>query len=871
MTTSQKISPAGMWKRIQAGCGIGKPKSSLMSKNRGLALGCILLAAGFAAGCKPKPSAVPARSANPANSSTHFQTPFQTESQFIVEAIVSDLAEQMVYASSHRLPDKQHFSVTATEKSGSPPDAPVFAVQVRLDSQPGDLKLEVNINGPIWSPSVYQGMAEALARRAGLKAGRPDKPADATLLGKLADPTPESIEQENRALSAALEKDFGNPELHEKAALLLGVFLLREHSGYFFEIRSPLSRLTAHLAMARFLSGTNAYGINGRMAEAILLTLMGDEAPALERLNAMGTNDVAVAAMVRALRTRNTGDYRPLDQAPDRSPVESLEWFSALANYVSTPMAWSKLSDEQRQTIDFVRAANQAGYSVEIGHQLLRASIPLELAEVKSVYELAQGEELAPRKLVKVLNELPERCFHGDSGGAAHVRIIGWGQWALFLQRHLCHAVQQNFHFMNHQWGVPDEAKAFAARCDKEFGGLRLYPFVRRFNCTDEPAYHKSVDDGIKVTVATPQLVPAACWDRLWYRVSFAEWYHPVPNLYLSEWHHHNPLPGTVYDLSPRLTHPGFTDRPDAIARFEKLRELAPYDCRIANFILTKKYNERPTCDQAMALYGTVLPYSQYALRKVANTVYDQPEQYEKLMLQAAELNPAVYYDLSDYALNRGDEDKAAQYLDKACAADPDSVRVSNHSEWRVKYCLKKGQTDKARQIAAEAGEVYSSRGLQAQAYFLEATTNYDEAFAWYAKVEERYDNPAPLLGFCARYQAQTGDQRFEPEVAKRLQKLFPKGIEKASLNDFHDPPTDGVLIKADNDLLRSAGLKSSNVIVAVYGVRVHNFRQYIYGRDLKNTPELDLIVWQGDAYRELKPGPPEHRFGVDFGDYRPK
>ena len=90
-------------------------------------------------------------------------------------------------------------------------------------------------------------------------------------------------------------------------------------------------------------------------------------------------------------------------------------------------------------------------------------------------------------------------------------------------------------------------------------------------------------------------------------------------------------------------------------------------------------------------------------------------------------------------------------------------------------------------------------------------------------------------------------------------------------MDDFHSPPTDGVLIEQQNDLLRSAGLKAGDVIVAVYGVRMHNFQQYVYGRDLKTTPELDLIVWHDGAYREFKASPPSHRFGVPFGDYVPK
>jgi hypothetical protein len=822
----------------------------------------ILTAITLATGCKPK--------AATQMSSRYFQTPFQSESQFIVEAIVTDLAEQMYYAANRRLPEKKYFSVTATEKPGSPPDAPVYELQIKLDQKHAGLKLDLNVKGPIWSPVVYHDLVAALARSVGLNAGAANKTGDTVLPAKLLDGTPETIEQENQALSDALEKDFTNPELHEQAALLLGAFLLRDHSGHFFEIRSPLSRMTAHLAMAHFLSGTDTYDVNRRLAEAMLLTLIGDEAPALEQLDAIGTNNAAVTSMVRALRTRNTGDYRPLAETDGLSRIECVEWFSALCEYVAAPVAWPKLSDTQQQTVDFVRVANQEGYSVEIGHQLLGVSIPLELQEINSLYELSHHEKLLRGGLVKALNELPERCFISGSDGAVHVRVIGWGQWAAFLQRHLCHAIQQNFNFMQYMWGVHDDAKEFAARCAREFGGLRLDPFVRRFNCTDVESYHKSVDDGFKVTVTTPHLVSASCWDWLCHQVRFAPKYRPDFDPHINEWFNHNPPPGTVYDLSPRLYHPSLVDHSDVIAFFEKLRELAPYDCRISNFILTRKYNDHPTYNQAMALYGVVLPYSVFALRTVADTVYDQPERYEKLMLQAAELNPACYYNLGDHAWNHTNEDKAAQYIDKACDTDLDSVRVANHAEWRVRYYLKKGQTDKAREIADFAGEVYSFRGLTAKAVFMETTTNYAGAFEWFAKIEERYEDSSPLIAFCQRYKALTGDTRFDAEIQKRVKKLFPKGMEKASLGDFHAAPTDGVSIRQQNDLLLSAGLKQGDVIVAFNGVRMHTFLQYCYVRDSLNTPELDLIVWQGTAYHEIKSSPPNRRFGVEFGDYKP-
>src|SRR5258707_5503417 len=84
----------------------------------------------FTPGCKPKASSQAAASPD-----AYFHTPFQSESQFIVEAIVSDLAEQTYYAATRQLPVKKYFSVTATEKPDSPIDAPVYELQVSLDER----------------------------------------------------------------------------------------------------------------------------------------------------------------------------------------------------------------------------------------------------------------------------------------------------------------------------------------------------------------------------------------------------------------------------------------------------------------------------------------------------------------------------------------------------------------------------------------------------------------------------------------------------------------------------------------------------------------------------------------------------------------
>ena len=609
------------------------------------------------------------------------------------------------------------------------------------------------------------------------------------------------------------------------------------------------------------------------MAEAVSLTLTGNEVAALELLKAIGTNNEGTAAFVRALQTRNTGDYRMLDKAEQRTPIESIEWFSSMADYADTPSAWKKLSLSQQSTIDYARAAGQLDYSVEMGHQLLAIAIPSELAEIKNIYELSHPTERTPPTLAKTLNELPERCFSAESG-KARVHVIGWGQWAAFFQRHLCQAIRHNFYFMERKWGVPDEAKKFASQCDREFSGLRYYPFVKRFTCTDVKAYHQSVDEGFKVTVNTPQLTPAECWNYLCYKGPGGDRYRPNPNPHVNEWHNHNPPPGTVYDLYPRLDHPSLVERSDAVVRFEQLHEMAPYDCRIANFLVAKKYKDHPTYEQAKALYEAMLPYSVVALTKVAATVDDKPEQYEKIMLQIGALNPAYYCDLGDYLQAHGQLDKGAEYIEKACEEDADAVRTANRAVWRVNYYLGKGDKEKARKIADEAAEVYSARGLEAKATFMEATSNYDGAFDCFAKIEERYGDSDSILYFCLRYKSQTGDDRFEPEIKKRLPKWFPGGGGKGILESFQGPPKDGVIIKEENAVVRANGLRSRGMSLWLFTGcgRIICGNNMFTGRELKKTPELDLIVWaRRRAYREFKSNPPNHRFGGDFGDYTPK
>jgi hypothetical protein len=542
-----------------------------------LALGCGCKRANQAsAGPNPKEETKP-------QSPPVFQTQFQDESQFIVESVVSDLAEMAFFASRQQLPDPQSFSVHANEREDSSFGTPAYDLTVILEKGQEPLRFELKVEDPIWSAHVYNGITTALAKYVGLNTlERSQRGVGTALLGNLTDGLAATVERENIKLSMALQNDFNNPVLHEQAAILLGAFALREHSGDFYDIRFPLCRMTAHLSFANFLLGRNLPDINGRIAEAMLLTLMNDQAAAVKELRDIEPTDGTLTNWVRTLLCRNTSDYRTLTGLVAPSMIERIAWFHGFSKAANPDLAWIKIG----KLPDFCRVAEEEGYSVETGNDLLQLSLKLELGEISAVYEISQGRKLTQAELVTVLNQTPEPFYATEGTSAVPVRVIGWGLWALFFQHHLGHTLMHNFNILTQKQGLPDDARSFSTRMDQTFGGLRLYPFVRRFNCTDVESYHLSVDDCYKLTLQVPHLVPAMCWNYICYEVPFAQQYTPYDSLHVNEWHKHNPPPGTAYNPKPRLNHPSLISRSDAAERLTKLHELAPYDVDISDYII---------------------------------------------------------------------------------------------------------------------------------------------------------------------------------------------------------------------------------------------------------------------------------------------
>jgi len=527
-----------------------------MNKRLRIGISLSLLLAPLA-GCDRPQLSTPRNAPTPAPVSNYFKTHFQDESQFIVETILTDLVEMTCFARSNRLPAE--ISVTATERNDSQFRKPHYDLNITIGTKPV-LDQSLKIEKAIWSPELYLGVTKTLLGDTAPPVKRRE-PDDLSVAEALTDLLPTTIEAQNQRVSALLATDFNDPTLHEMAAVLLGSFALREFSGYFYDVRSPLCRMTAHLALARSLSGGRT-GINGQLAEALLSTLMNNQTEALTKLKPLESRP-KLKPWVAALRARNTYDYRPLEGRNDLTRLEWIIYSQATSRCISADAAWTTLSPALLKTSsDFSRIAYSGGPSVGLGHALNESSLVLEFAETGAIYSQFSTANPTPEELLKFLNLPPDRCFTSTASNS--IRIIGPGQWGTFEQRHLCHALWGRFRFLQRSWSVPEEAKEFAVESDENYGTLRLYPFVQRLNCLNEAEYRAAVDKGQPVTMETPHLVAPDIWSYIALPPTFAQFYWPYSHPHANEWHKHNPPPGTAYNPRSRCYLPSLVDRPDS-------------------------------------------------------------------------------------------------------------------------------------------------------------------------------------------------------------------------------------------------------------------------------------------------------------------
>jgi tetratricopeptide (TPR) repeat protein len=216
-----------------------------------------------------------------------------------------------------------------------------------------------------------------------------------------------------------------------------------------------------------------------------------------------------------------------------------------------------------------------------------------------------------------------------------------------------------------------------------------------------------------------------------------------------------------------------------------------------------------------------------------------------------------------------GQEEEAADTLDRYVFEAGDKMNVSQRVSWLVRYHDDAGRTDQAFDIAQRAANIGSAAGMQTLAFLYDRHGDDAQAERLYERIRSRYDDPVELGTFYIRRGRRTQNAGDQAKGAALLKTPFPRGIEAVTLQSFTESPHDGVRFFDLGERAIGIGLREDDVLVAVDGVRVRTAWQYGIAAKFSHDPVMVVIVWREGKYQELKLTVPQRLFGVRYDTYK--
>ena len=773
-----------------------------------------------------------------------FKWEHPTESHWIASEVTADLAEMAAYASDPKSKRLSAVRVTLQAEPGN--EGGGYVATVALPDGP-PLEERIRVQAGIWSPPVYGDIASRLVARFRLKGRRGTLDSS---LERLLEPTFAVLEDENERLSKRLEKDMTLVAAHEQAALLLGALGLREAAGDYSDTRAITSRMTAHLAFAAALRGDEEPSLEGRLADAILVTLAGRQVDAVERASHLPTTGAA-GAWRRALTVRSTGDWRILEAPAKASLLERREHYRALDRNLGSVQSTAFLEEFTPEPVpDWSRLAfDQGSWDVGTGNRFASIAIPAELSEIGKIWQrLHPGLQLQ----LAALNGEPGRCVDPRRLPAG-VRVIDWGTWAAHSRRHLVHAVASVEEHYRRMLGIKEEAKTLRQQAHETFSVIDAFASLFASWWREEAPSNRqaSCHDVAQVIQQSPSRVSAALW-HLVVRSCGLGTSLPRPQ----HWMDPPILPGTAYDVTrrwPSLYASGSpaTD-PTRSTVFLQARTMAPYSAELAALESSVRRERGQKDLDLSALWGPLAEYNLTAMHQVAGTLKAGSEAHRLLYERLTRVDPDSYLQLGWDLQHAGLDEEAVAAFEHAYERALDRVRVSSSMGWLADYYFDHGRKDRAFEIASAAAEVYSGSGLLLQARMLERSGRIAEAESWYKREAERYDDKDDLDCFYLRRHRRSADAgEYEEQAAEAVTRLFHRGLERVFVADLPPSPKLTELLPLSEDWpLR--GLRAGDFIVAVDGYRVRTLAQESCVVSWTEALETTTVVWRDGQYSEI-------------------
>ena len=746
---------------------------------------------------------------------------------------------------------------------------------IRLVPSLGASEFGLYIDDHIWSPKAYATVARRLVGPRAASSAPPPRHAQPAydLAAALLDLRVETLERENRRISAALEADPLDPALNQEAALLLGAFALREVGWSFDDVRVPLSRLAAHLAVAR-IGGEEATTNAGRLAEIALEALALRQRAAVAHLDSLEPATSGEGGWARALRLAATGDWRQLASPEKASLLERFVYLRTLTERLDANAAQAFADRAARERVSDWRRILVGGFgrTVETCGRYGGWGVLEDEAEVLTVWRLDRGADLEAEDWIDAVGmDASSSDASMEKGRPEKIHVLDLGLWMAFERRRLSEQLRADDDCMVKWFGLEDAARRERKASARNYAGLANYPLIAREHPADAEGYRANMKTISELLRSRPDYFTAREWVDLMQPgphgppppglATYGLWFDP-----------YSPF-GTAYDAKDRAGY--YTFRPLRTADFKAIppaqAEIAPYDYSLRWRLAQSRGGptSNPTFEATEAVYHDLAEYDAWALAALVASAkkYERKPEYRQYVARRCELIVDSCAELGDWLVQQGEDEEAAKVYRKWVVGARDEVAVSNGIGWLVNYDYDHGRKDEAFKLARRAAAVESAEGRLVLARLLEQTGDLKAAEASYRAVFDHYEGASQyLIGF---YRRHANDPAVQPRVRALEREIFPNGLEP--LTALASAPTDGVLIAGTSPAVQEAGLRQGSVIVGLDGHRVRDLRQYNWIRFLApdGTP-MSLRVWDGSHMVDVTANPKERWFSADFRNYKP-
>jgi hypothetical protein len=146
----------------------------------------------------------------------------------------------------------------------------------------------------------------------------------------------------------------------------------------------------------------------------------------------------------------------------------------------------------------------------------------------------------------------------------------------------------------------------------------------------------------------------------------------------------------------------------------------------------------------------------------------------------------------------------------------------------------------------------------------------YEEAEALLKQSSERYNSTSDLTAFYVRWSKASRDAGVTSAADALVAKVFPNGLERVATPAGDDAPADGVRVTTTGVRGANAGFEVDDVIVAVDGVAVHNYDQFVLAWQMESAPDITFLRWKGGKYSAIHASIRNAWTSGVFVNYRP-